>query len=153
MLLKGKTALITGAGKGIGRSIAGEFAKEGAIIILNDIDRDNLKDVSSEIEKFGNQCFFAAADVGSEKDVNNMFEFILKQAGTLDILVNNAGILLDKTLLKMNLESWNKVINVNLNSVYNCCRCAVKIMRDKLYGRIINMTSVEAVTGKFVQTT
>jgi 3-oxoacyl-(acyl-carrier-protein) reductase len=152
MLLKGKTALVTGSGRGIGKSIAMEFAKEGADIILNDIDEDSLKGVSTEIKKLENKCFYIAADVGSEKDVNNMFDYILKQAGTLDILVNNAGILIDKTLHKMNSETWNRVINVNLNSIYNCCKNAVMIMREKKYGRIINMASVSALTGNFGQT-
>jgi NAD(P)-dependent dehydrogenase (short-subunit alcohol dehydrogenase family) len=152
MLLKGKTALITGSGRGIGKSIATEFAKEGANIILNDINEDNIKSVSDKITKLGNKCFYVTADVGSEKDVNDMFAFILKEAGTLDILLNNAGILIDKTLHKMNSESWNRVINVNLNSIYNCCKNAVMIMREKTYGRIINISSISALTGNFGQT-
>jgi len=152
LLLKDKIALITGSGKGIGRSTALEFAKEGALIFLNDIDSEILKNTRQDIKNLGNKCFTVNADVSNYNEVKKMFEYILKEAGRIDILVNNAGILRDKTLHKMSNEDWEAVIKVNLNSIYNCCKEAVVIMRENNYGKIINISSIAALTGNFGQT-
>ena len=152
MLLKGKVALITGSGKGIGKSIALEFAKEGALIFLNDINNENLENAKNNIENLGSKCFSVIADVSDYSKVRDMFEYIVKEVGTLDILVNNAGINRDKTFHKMNIEEWEEVIRVNLNSIYNCSKEAVNIMRGKNYGKVINISSLAALSPKFGQT-
>ena len=152
MLLKDKIALITGSGKGIGKSIALELTKEGATVFLNDINKEVLMEVQSDISISGSKCFSVVADVSNHQEVKNMFEHIIKEAGTLDILVNNAGINRDKTLHKMSFEEWEEVIKVNLTSVYNCSKEAVKIMREKRYGKIINISSLAALFPKFGQT-
>ena len=152
MLLKDKIALVTGSGRGIGKSIALEFAKEGATIFLNDINNENLENTQKEIENLGNKCFSIIEDVSDYNKVKDMFKYILKEIGKIDILVNNAGINRDKTLHKMNIEDWEAVIRVNLNSIYSCCKESVIIMRENNYGRIINISSLAALSPKFGQT-
>ncbi|MCL5070014.1 MAG: 3-oxoacyl-[acyl-carrier-protein] reductase [Actinobacteria bacterium] len=152
MVLKNKISLVTGSGSGIGRSIALNFAKEGSIVFINDINRENAENTCAEIKKLGFRCYFYIANVGNYTEVKKMFEYIFKKEGRIDILVNNAGILKDKTCHKMSHYHWDEVIKVNLTSIFNCCKEAIINMRKNNYGRIINISSVVGICGNFGQT-
>jgi 3-oxoacyl-[acyl-carrier protein] reductase len=151
--LKNRVCLITGAGRGIGRQIAQEFAKEGAIIFVNDINAGDAAATLEILKKAGAKCYSCIADVGSCSEVGQMFEFIYKNQPRLDVLVNNAAILRDKTLHNMDIKyHWDDVIRINLNGVFYCTKQAIEKMRENKFGRIINMTSVIALCGNFGQT-
>src|SRR3989344_3662199 len=119
--LKGKSALITGSSRGIGKSIALALAKEGCNIIINDIApaMEEAKNTVSEIKALGVNSEAFAADVSKYEDVEKMAAEIQKKFPKVDILINNAGITKDRTLKKMSKEEWYDVININLNSIYN----------------------------------
>jgi len=155
---KRRTALITGASRGIGKAIALELAEKGCDIGINylpDTEDKNLKDaeaVKKEIEVLGRKALLLAADVSDEKQVARMAQEYIAWFKRIDILINNAGVLMDKTLKKMDPQTWNKVIAVNLGSVYNCCHAVIDHMIEQNSGRIINISSVVAFTGNFGQT-
>ncbi len=153
MKLDGRVSLITGAGRGIGRATALEFAKEGSILFINDINEESAKETCDLIKKSGAECFPVIADVGDYEEVQEMFKNIYSRAGRVDILVNNAAILRDKTLHNMEIKfHWDDVLRVNLSGVFYCCRSAIENMRANNYGRIINMASVIGLCGNFGQT-
>lgn len=153
MKLNGKIALITGSGRGIGRTTAFEFAKEGATVFVNDVNREGADETCNLIKKTGGSCFTTIADVGDYNEVQKMFKYIYSKADRLDILVNNAAILRDKTLHNMEIKfHWDDVLRINLSGVFYCCRTAIEKMRDNNYGRIINMASVIGLCGNFGQT-
>jgi NAD(P)-dependent dehydrogenase (short-subunit alcohol dehydrogenase family) len=150
--LNGKIALITGSGRGIGRTTAFEFAKEGATVFVNDVNREGADETCNLIKKAGGSCFTTIADVGDYNEVQKMFKYIYSKADRLDILVNNAAILRDKTLHNMEIKfHWDDVLRINLSGVFYCCRTAIEKMRDNNYGRIINMASVIGLCGNFGQ--
>lgn len=151
MVLKNKISLITGAARGIGKSIAIEFCKEGSTVFINDIDSDILKKTQQDIRKLGFDCHIYKADVSKSSDVHEMFANILSSFGKIDILVNNAGIIKDSTIHKMTEEQWDQVIKINLKSIFNCSKEAVIAMRNENYGRIINISSVIGLRGNFGQ--
>jgi len=149
-MLKNKIALVTGASKGIGKAIAVEFARNSADIIINyNSDKSGAMQAESEIKKFGKRALVAKADVSKYSEVTSMIESIKKEFGRIDILVNNAGITMDRTLKNMTEEEWNKVINVNLNSLYNVTKQAIPLIPEN--GRIINISSIAGITGNFGQ--
>jgi len=151
--LNNKVSLITGSGRGIGKAIALEFAKEGSTVFINDINKENAEETSGLIKEKGGKCFLCIADIGVYDDVKKMFEYIYSSAGKIDILVNNAAIVRDKTLHNMDISyHWNDIIQVNLTGVFYCCREAIINMRENKYGRIINMASVIGLCGNFGQT-
>ena len=150
-MLKGKIALVTGASKGIGKAIAIGFARSGAEVIINyNSDKSGAANVENEIKKFGKRALTAKADVSKYNEVTSMMEQIKKEFGRIDILVNNAGITMDRTLKNMTEEEWNKVIDVNLNSLYNVTKQAIPLIPEN--GRIINISSIAGLTGNFGQT-
>lgn len=149
-MLKNKIALITGASKGIGKAIAVEFARNGADVIINyNSDEKGALDVSNDIKKLGRKSIIAKADVSRYNEVTSMMESIKKEFGRLDILVNNAGITMDRTLKNMTQEEWGRVIDVNLNSLYNVTKQAIPLIPEN--GRIINISSIAGITGNFGQ--
>jgi len=152
LILKNKISLITGASRGIGRSIAIDFAKEGSTVFINSINKKNLEDAYRELKEIGANCFYYAADISNKDEVNNMFRYIYKKTERIDILVNNAGITRDSTLNKMEDENWDRVIEVNLKGAFNCCKAVLPKMRERNYGRIINISSVVGICGNFGQT-
>ncbi|HHN66362.1 MAG TPA: 3-oxoacyl-[acyl-carrier-protein] reductase [Nitrospirae bacterium] len=147
MHLKGQTALITGAARGIGRAIAETIAKEGANIVVVDLNQDEAQQCAEHIETLGVKALALSGDVSRSDDVRNIFEKAVETFGAIEILVNNAGITRDALLLRMKEEDWDSVLNVNLKSVFLCTKEAVKLMAKKRYGRIINIASVVAFTG------
>ena len=149
-MLKNKVALVTGASKGIGKAIALEFAKNNADVIINyNNDKGGALEIEQEIKNMGRKAMCIKADVSNYEEVALMIQSIKKEFGRLDILVNNAGITMDRTLKNMTQEEWSKVINVNLNSVYNVTKHAIPLIPK--YGRIINISSIAGISGNFGQ--
>jgi 3-oxoacyl-(acyl-carrier-protein) reductase len=141
MRLKDKTAIVTGAGRGIGKGIALKLAREGASVIVSDIDINNAKEAVAEIEAFGGKAIGVQGNIASREDVERMFKDAVEKFGTVDILVCNAGINRDGMLHKLGQEQWDQVIAVNLTGTFYCVQTAAKLMREKMYGRIINIAS------------
>ena len=149
-MLKNKITLITGASRGIGKAIALEFARNNASIIINyHTNKEGADATADEIKKMGQKAVCIKSDVGNYDDVGNMIQQIKKEFGRIDILVNNAGIIMDRTLRKMTQEEWSKVININLNSVYNVTKHALPLISKQ--GRIISISSISGLTGNFGQ--
>jgi len=146
MDLTGKTALITGSGRGIGKAIAQRLSDAGAKIVINDVS-DASAATAAEIKAAGKQSLFVKGNVSSSEDVNRMVETIIASFGRLDILVNNAGITRDQLTLRMTDEDWNAVIDVNLKGVFLCTRAALKYMMKQRWGRIINISSISGIIG------
>lgn len=147
-LLDGKTALITGASRGIGKAIALRFATEGANVAFSDIRRDeNMENLEKELEAFGVQAKGYASDASSFLDGEKLVEEVAKDFGKIDILVNNAGITRDNLLMRMPEADWDLVLQINLKSVFNLTKAVQKVMLKQRFGSIINMSSVVGVNG------
>ena len=150
--LDGKVALITGGARGIGRTTAQLFAREGAKVALCDVDEAAGQEVVREIEQAGGEALFVRADVSRMPDVEAVVEKVKERWGQIDVLLNNAGILRDATLLKMTEEDFNAVIDVNLKGVFHCTKAVAPLMVEQGSGSIINVSSVVALYGNFGQT-
>jgi NAD(P)-dependent dehydrogenase (short-subunit alcohol dehydrogenase family) len=142
MLLEGKTALVTGAAKGVGRGIALELAKEGCDVAINDLtDSAGAEATAAQIRGMGRQAFAVLADVGAAAEVDRMFETVLQQFLRLDILVNNAGIQTWKALLDLEERDWDRVMTTNLKGCFLCTQRAARHMKAAGAGRIVNIGS------------
>ncbi len=143
-----RVALVTGAGRGIGRAIALELARKGFAIAVNDLKAEGPAEaVAGEIRKLGIPAAAFGADVSDLKSVKEMFKTIRKELGDVAVLVNNAGITRDNLLMRMKAEDWNAVININLTSVFNCTKEAIRGMAKAQWGRIVSVSSVVALMG------
>ncbi|MFH0795565.1 MAG: 3-oxoacyl-[acyl-carrier-protein] reductase [Candidatus Omnitrophota bacterium] len=157
-MIKGKTALITGGSRGIGKAIALVLAREGRNIALNyvaDTEGGNRRDAEKtreEIIHLGVNADIFESDVRDFQKVDDMVKKIISKYKNIDILVNNAAILRDKTLKKMSPDEWQSVIEVNLTGVFNCCRTVIEHMIENLWGRIVNISSISGQVGFFGQT-
>src|SRR6516165_6600086 len=152
MKLKGRTALVTGGSRGIGRAIALALAEEGADVAINYVSSEPAaKEVADRIRKIGRHSILAQADVGDYPDTFRIGQDVLKEFGHLDILVNNAGINSDKTFVRMDHASWRKVLAINLDGVFNCTKVFVDQMLKQEWGRVVNITSVIGQIGNFGQ--
>src|SRR3989344_5710256 len=150
-MLSGKIALVTGASRGIGKAIAIELARNGSDVVDNyNRNEKEALEVVEEVRKLGCKSIAIKADVSSFDDAAAMFDAVKKEFGRIDILVNNAGITMDRTLRKMTHEEWNKVIEVNLSSVYNATKNALPLMGKD--SRVINISSIVGLYGNFGQT-
>ncbi len=150
--LDGKTAIVTGAGRGIGRAIAKELAAAGANMVINySASEGAARTLADEIRALGPQALVVQADVTDFDQVGQMIRQTIETFGQIDILVNNAGITRDKTLRNMSQEQWNDVIHVNLSGLFNCTRQALPCMLDRRYGRIVNISSFVALGGNIGQ--
>jgi 3-oxoacyl-[acyl-carrier protein] reductase len=146
--LLGKTALVTGSLRGIGKGIALTLAEKGADIILNDLaETDTLLEMVEQIKAFNRKVYFKAADVSNRADVEELFSFIKMDIGKLDILVNNAGTSQAKDIFDISLEDWELILNTNLTSCFLCSKCAMEMMKAQSSGRIINISSVVGQQG------
>jgi 3-oxoacyl-[acyl-carrier protein] reductase len=146
-LLEGKTAVITGSARGIGKAIAEEFAREGCNLVITDIDSENTQKTSEEIKKQGIEVISFCGDVSDSADVASLFKQTLDKFGKIDILVNNAGITRDNLLMRMSEEDWDLVIKVNLKGAFLCTKQAVRPMMKQRSGKIINIASVIGLMG------
>lgn len=147
-LLEGKTALITGAARGIGKAIAVKFATEGANIAFTDLTIDESgKETEKEITALGVKCKGYASNAANFDESHSVVEEIMKDFGRIDILVNNAGITKDGLLMRMSEQQWDAVINVNLKSAFNFIHAVTPVMMRQKSGSIINMSSVVGVSG------
>jgi 3-oxoacyl-[acyl-carrier protein] reductase len=145
--LEGNIALVTGASRGIGRSIGIALADSGAHVVLSARSRNKLESVKEEISAHGGSATAAAADVSSEQEIIALFERIEEQFGGLDILVNNAGIGIWGTLVDFDMKDFDTLMNVNVRGMYLCCQRALKLMILKKKGYIINISSVVGFKG------
>jgi len=147
-LLEGKTAIITGASRGIGKSIAIKFAQEGCNIAFTDLFEDEtMKATEKELEAFRVKTKGYASDASKLDETEDVVNKIMEEFGRIDILVNNAGITKDTLLMRMTEDQWDAVINVNLKSVFNFTKAIQRTMLKQRSGSIINMSSVVGVSG------
>jgi len=141
MGVSNKTAIITGAGSGIGAGIAAKLAQNGANIVVCDLNGDNAESVAAQINTAGGRAIAARADVTNWLEVSAMVEEAVHVFGSVDILVNNAGALKDNSILKMPVEDWELVINTCLKGSWLCCKAVLGHMRAQGFGRVVNITS------------
>ena len=148
MQLKGKTALVTGASRGLGEGIALALAELGADIVVNyNSNSVEAEKTKVQVEKLGCRAITVQANVGDPDDVKRMFETIKKEFKTLDVLVNNAGTTKSQDIFETELEDWDFIIKTNLSSVFLCSKAAMEIMKDQKSGRIINISSIVGERG------
>ena len=151
MKLKGRVALVTGAAQGIGKSIAEALAKEGADIIVSDINIELAKITANEIGGLGVKSIAVKTNVADANDVAASVEQAVKEFGKIDILVNNAGITKDNLVIRMKDEDWDAVLSVNLRSMFLCIKAIAPLMMKNRWGRIVNIASIVGEMGNFGQ--
>jgi 3-oxoacyl-[acyl-carrier protein] reductase len=150
--LEGQAAIVTGGSVGIGTAIALDLAREGCNVALNYRRHDTeAKKVAEEITAMGRKALAIKADVSSHADAQNMVQTVVSEFGGLDIMVCNAGINWDGVIWKMSEEQWDQVINVNLKGYFNYNKAAAMVFKDKKGGRIVNISSINGLRGKFGQ--
>jgi acetoacetyl-CoA reductase len=150
--LEGKTAIVTGAGRGIGSAIARELGETGANVIVNySTSASSAEELAEEIRTLGPKALAIQADVTDIEQVRNMVNRVMETFGQIDILVNNAGITRDKTLKNMSRENWDEVMHVNLGSVFNCTKLVLPHMLERKSGKIVNISSFVALAGNVGQ--
>ncbi len=148
MELKGQTAIITGAGRGIGKVIALKLAQLGANVVINDVPTSaDADDTVNEINSSGGNALAIKGDVRSQEDVMFLIEQTVEKFGSIDILVNNAGITRDGLLMKMSEKDWDDVLDINLKGAFNCIKAVTRIMMKQRSGKIVNVASVVGVMG------
>ncbi len=147
-----KVALITGATRGIGKAIALELARKGFNIVINDLELpDEGAEAINEIKKGGREAIFIKADISKYEEVEKMVKDAVEKLGRMDVLVNNAGINIDRLLINMTPEQWQKVIDVDLTGTYNCTKAVLPHMMQQGGGRIVNVSSMSALDGAMGQ--
>ena len=139
--LAGRVALVTGAGRGIGKAIVLRFSEEGAKVVVSDVDFSYAQVVAEVLRRKGREALAIRADVTNREEVESMFEEATRQLGTVDILVNNAGVRRDIPFPKMSQDEWDSIIAVQLRGSFNCAQVAQRYMAARGYGRIINLSS------------
>jgi len=147
MRFKDQVAVITGAAKGIGRSITLALVGEGAKVVPVDIDREALQNLRAEIETRGGQALPVACDISKGSAVERMVEEVLRAFGRIDLLVNNAGIIRRGTIETVTEEDWDQVIAINLKGTFNCCKAVVGPMKRQGSGKIVNVSSIAGKMG------
>ena len=148
MDLTDKVAIITGSGRGIGKAIALRLAEAGATVVVNDVgEAGPVEAVIEEIKAMNRQGQAVLADVGSSADVTRLVDETISSFGKVDILVNNAGITRDQLLMRMSEEEWDKVLTINLKSVFLCTKAVLRTMIKQRWGRIVNVSSVTGLVG------
>mgnify|MGYP000970995149 CR=1 FL=1 len=148
-----RVALITGSSRGIGRTVALTFARQGYKVVVNyHRNRDQAEQVMAEVNAAGSGGILVQADVSRPEEARELIEAGIKEFGRLDVLVNNAGINHDQLMLRIQDDEWERVIDTNLASAFYCSRAAVKHMLRKRFGRIISLSSVVGISGNAGQT-
>ena len=152
MRLAGKVSIITGAGRGIGHATACKFAKEGAVVIVCDLDQPSIDDTLTAIRGGGGEAQGYVVDVTDRASIQSMVDDVMTRYGRIDVLVNNAGIVADAQLIKMNEDQFDRVIDVNLKGTWNCTKAVAGIMVEQRSGVILNASSIVGIYGNFGQT-
>jgi 3-oxoacyl-[acyl-carrier protein] reductase len=147
MKLKDRVAIITGAARGIGKAIALTFVREGAKIVLVDVDKERLETLKNEIKKNRREVMTLSCDITKSPEVQAMVNQVKRAFGRIDILVNNAGIIRRGTIETVTEEDWDRVIEVNLKGTFNCCKAVVDSMKKQSYGKIVNVSSIAGKMG------
>ncbi len=150
MKLQNKVAIVTGGSAGIGKAIAEEFLKQGAIVVICDISDQNLGDAQEELSAFGTLRTYHT-DIAVKSEVEQMAADVRKEFGRIDILVNNAGVTSDAQFYKMTDEQFDRVLNVNLKGNYFMTKAVLPAMMEQQYGKIVHLASVSAFNGNFGQ--
>lgn len=150
MRLENKVVIITGAGSGIGKETALLFAKEGAKVVVADVNEKGGEETVAEIKRNGDGFFFKL-DVSNREQSKQMAKTVLEKYGKIDVLINNAGIVQDAFVSKMTEQQWDKVIDINLKGVFNCIQAVVDIMMKQGSGVIINTSSIVGLNGNVGQ--
>ncbi len=151
MSLAGKVAIVTGAAQGIGRAIAEALARDGADVVVADLDLGRSQETVASVEKLGRRALNIKVNVADFNEVKAMVDQVLRAWGKVDVLVNNAGITRDALLLRMKEEDWNLVLQVNLNGTFYCTKAVLQPMTKQRYGRIVNIASIVGVMGNVGQ--
>lgn len=152
MRLEGKVTIITGSAQGIGKASAELFVREGAKVVIADVDEKKGREFEQELLKQGFDVYYYPLNVANREDVANMVEKVMEKYGRIDVLINNAGITRDAMLVKMTEDHFDQVLNVNLKGVFNCTQAVVPIMIEQGSGKIINTSSVSGIYGNIGQT-
>ena len=147
MRLKNNIAIVTGAARGIGKAIALRFAREGAVVVVNDLDLEKAQELVREVQSQEKQALAVRADVSNEKEVEEMVSKVYSKFRRIDILVNNAGIIKRGSTENHSYEDWDRVVAVNLRGTYNCSRAVIPIMKKQRCGKIVNISSVAGKVG------
>jgi len=148
-----QVVLVTGGSKGIGRAISRAFAQMGAQVVINyGHDEETARQSEKEVQEAGGKAIAWKADITLKEDVDRMFKEVLDRFGRLDVLVNNAGVIRDSYMMLMSDKDWDRVIETNLKGTFSCSRAALRPMIAQKRGRIINMVSPSAITGRAGQT-
>ncbi len=147
MKLKGKVALVTGGGRGIGRGITIRLAEAGADVAVADVMLENARGVAAEVEKLGGRAIAIQADVTRWEEIRNMVDRTVEGLGSLDIAVNNAGVISIMPVEELTEADWDFVNNVNAKGVFLCCKAEIAPMRKNNWGRIINVASIAGKEG------
>lgn len=147
-----QVVLVTGGAAGIGEATVRAFLEEKAIVCIWDVNEEKGRELTEELTAQGHQVHFANVDVTSLEKVENAVAQIVKDVGSIDVLINNAGITMDRSFLKMDAATWQKVIDVNLTGVFNCAKAVAPIMVEGGKGVILNASSVVGLYGNFGQT-
>lgn len=145
--LSKKNALVTGAGRGIGKEIAMKLAHAGANVAICDIDQEAAQASAQEIQALGRKSLGTKADVSNAEDVSSLFSSVIESLGSIDILINNAGITRDGLIMRMKESDWDMVLSINLKSAYLCCKEAARPMMKARGGKIVNIASVVGLMG------
>ena len=147
MKLKDRVGVITGAARGIGRTIALTFVREGARVVLVDVEKERLETFKEEIEKKGGQAIAISCDITKSSEVKAMVDQAKKVFGRIDILVNNAGIIRRGTIETVTEEDWDRVMEVNLKGTFLCSKAVVEVMKKQGHGKIVNVSSIAGKMG------
>lgn len=147
MQLAGKVALVTGAAQGIGKAIVLLLARNGADIVVSDINLEKAEETANEVQVIGRKAMAIKVNVADLEDVERMVQTIIEKFGRIDILINNAGITRDKLILRMTEEDWDAVLNVNLKGTFNCTKAVIRHMSKQKGGKIVNIASVSGEMG------
>lgn len=150
--LENKVAVITGGAQGIGKAAVKRFAEEGAVVIIWDVNEEKASSTINKFRNISDKISFQKVDVTKLESVTEAAKQIIEKHQKIDILINNAGITRDASFLKMTSEQWQQVIDVNLTGVFNCTKTVAPFMVEKLYGKIVNTSSVVGLYGNFGQT-